>query len=94
MTIAVEQTGSAVDLALEGNVDERIRTVDEDPGILDKELAPIEARTATSPVLDGTRTVAVPVQRRQTRRKLSFDTTAGTSVRITTPDPRESGHAG
>ncbi|MFT4921595.1 MAG: PAS domain S-box-containing protein [Haloarculaceae archaeon] len=93
---AFEHAASAVTVAVEDGPDECVITVaDDGPGIPEAELMPIEAETETR--LQHGRGLGLWQLRwcvDNLDGELSFETEAGTTVRITVPDRRESGRPG
>jgi sensor histidine kinase regulating citrate/malate metabolism len=89
---AFEHAASAVTVAVEDRSEECVITVaDDGPGILEEELFPIEAQTETR--LEHGRGLGLWQLRwcvDDLNGELSFETEAGTTVRITVPDRRES----
>jgi PAS domain S-box-containing protein len=85
---AVEHAESTVTVSIrEANQGYTITITDDGPGILDEELVPIEARSETN--LQHSRGLGLWQLRWSVDRlngALSFDTTDGTTVRITVPD--------
>ncbi len=90
---AFEHAASAVTVAVEDEPDGCVITiVDDGPGISEEELTPIEAETETR--LQHGRGLGLWQLRwcvDNLNGDLSFETDAGTTVRITVPDRRESG---
>jgi sensor histidine kinase regulating citrate/malate metabolism len=90
---AFEHAASTVTVAVEDRPDECVITVaDDGPGIPEDELTPIEAQTETR--LQHGRGLGLWQLRwcvDNLDGALSFDTEAGTTVRITVPGRRESG---
>ncbi len=93
---AFEHAASTVTVAVEDEPGECVVTIaDDGPGIPEEELIPIEAQTETR--LQHGRGLGLWQLRwcvDNLNGELSFETEAGTTVRITVPDRRESGRPG
>jgi PAS domain S-box-containing protein len=93
---ALEHAASAVTVAVDDGSEECVITIaDDGPGIPEEELTPIEVQTETS--LQHGRGLGLWQLRwcvDNLNGELSFETDAGTTVRITVPDRRESGRPG
>jgi PAS domain S-box-containing protein len=93
---AFEYATSAVTVAIEDHPNGCVITISDDgPGIPDEELVPIEAQTETR--LQHGRGLGLWQLRwcvDNLNGQLSFETEEGTTIRITVPDRRDSGHQG